>query len=248
VDIVPRASTYWKNPERYRKQARAYSKKRYVPRKKKKLTKPPLVFIKSSIKKRKYKDLGRYSNPTNCTDDIDVVRVVLTKYYSRNHISKKLKQMRKLGQVFMCEGFCFMPLSSFLQAQSNKAFTTVADTYRKGEKGVLDFVSITQQCFPARQFFITFTNPVHQKGIDFLVLREGIPYCAIEVTNYERSSFLSTKDVTRYIENLNYWSKRYPDIHKVLVVQYGENLKRNPQWRNVYTEFAKNGIGIKIVQ
>ena len=245
---MPRASTYWRNPEKYRKQAGDYSKKHYVPRKKKKLTKPPLVPIKSSIKKRKYKNLGRYSNAIKCTDDIDVVRNVLAKYYSKNHISKKLQQMRKLGQVFICEGFCFMPLSSFLQAQANKTFSTVSNTYRKGEQGVSNFVPFAQRCFPIKDFFMIFTNPVHQKGIDFLILKEGLPFCAIEVTNYAQSSFLSTSDVTRYIENLNYWSKKNPDIHKVIVVQYPENLKKNPHWMNIYTEFVKNGIGVKIMQ
>jgi len=244
---VPRASTYWKNPEKYRAQRKQYyyANNEYVPRKKKKGKSPLVTYNNNSLSK--YVN-NKYSNISKCSEDIDHVRLVLEKYYSKRHVSKKLQKMEELGQVFICEGFCFMPLSAFQQAQANKAFSTTASTYLKGEQGILNFIPFIQQGFPTRRFFIIFNNPVHQKGIDFLVLKEGIPYSAIEVTNYAQSSFLSTKDITRYIENLNYWSKKYSDIHKVIVVQYPENLKKNPQWVNAYAEFVKNKIGIKIMR
>jgi hypothetical protein len=47
-------------------------------------------------------------------------------------------------------------------------------------------------------------NPVYGVGVDVLVRKDGMPYTVIELTNYDKKSYLSFIDVNRYVTNLNY--------------------------------------------
>lgn len=240
---MPRRSAYWKNPEKYRQEAREYSKKNYVPRKKKKVGKTTF----GNINKNKSITTKRGKRYSNTEVNLDEIEQVLNKYYSKGYASKKLSKMRQLNQVFFCQGYAFMTISNYLKAYANKTFTTVSDSSRKGEQGLLGIIPFLQKAFPSPKYLV-FLNPVDQKGIDVLVLKDGTPYTVIELTNYQKTSFLHSKEIQRYIDNLNYWNKFYPDIFKVMAVNHPENLKINPYWKSAYDAFVFDRIGIKVLR
>jgi hypothetical protein len=224
---MPRREVYWKNSDKYRQQSREY-RRRYVPRSGENNT------------------FG--NNMSNVTLGLEEVKKVLERYYSKRYIPKKLRRMEELGQVFLCDGYAFMPLSSFSKAYSNNLFSTLSNSLKKGEEGVLGFIAYIESCYPTSEGYMIYTNPVTEKGVDFLITKNGVPSAVLELTNYGRGSFLHSREIQRYIQSLNEWSERYPNIFKVIVVRYPENIKNNPQWKDAYCEFLKNGIGVKITR
>ena len=252
---MPRASTYWKNPEKYRKQAREYyykhkKKKRHVPEKSRESL--PITLGKNNSVFEEFKKRGRYVTELKneiivSSHPLEDIRKDFLKYYSEKNISRTLKHAEDLGLAYFCDGYWFMPLSTFLEAHEQQEIEEQSDSYAKGYQGVIDLIPVLQKGFPTSKYYGIYVNPVEQKGVDILIDKEGIPHCVIEVTNYEKTSFLHTKDIDRYIENLNYWSSKYPDIFKVIVIRYPENLKNNPSSRNAYVKFVQNNIGIKVL-
>lgn len=237
---MPRKSTYWKNPDKYRQQASGFhkSKKGHVPK--------SLGNNTFGI----YKKKNNVSGTPSSIPSLDSIKELLEKYYTKRHIPAKLKQMEKLGQVYWCEGYAFMPLSYFKQAYASNLFSSVAPSYVKAQQGIQSFIPYVESCCHSSpsQCYAILTNPVSQRGVDFLILKNGLPHVVIEITNYAQTTFLHSKDVVRYINNLNEWSKKHPNIYKVIVIQHPENLKNNPRYKNAYVNFLKNNIGIKIMR
>jgi hypothetical protein len=241
VKFMPRKETYWKNPEKYRDQSKQYSKNNYVPRKKKKALNNTFGNKKTISRKSKIK--------TNSdVIDLDITKLHLEKYYSSGYASKKLKQMRELGQVVTFEKYPFMPLSIYEDTYHNRPVPITKNSHWIGEQGTQRLINnYIRTWFPSPRFMI-YLNPVDQRGVDFLITEDGDPYAVLELTNYQKKGFFHSGEILRYIKSLNYWTKYYPNIYKVIIVNYPENLKNNPKWKNAYTEFVKNKIGIKIMR
>ena len=155
--------------------------------------------------------------------------------------------MQQLNQVFLCQGYAFMTVSNYLEAYKNRKIGKLSPSSLKGQQGLLNIIPYLQKCFPSPKFII-FLNPVDQSGIDVLVLKDGTAYAVIELTNYERTTYMNPDDAQRYIDNLNEWDSTYPDVFKILIVNYPENVKDNPYWKDGYTNFVDEGIGIKILR
>ncbi len=238
---MPRKKTYWKNPERYRKQSRDYSKAQYVPRKKSLNTK---TTFGNSVTNKIGNNTKTKSNSSKALDEI---KCILEKHYSKRYVAAKIRKMHQLNQVFVCQGFAFMTISIYLQWYNAKMFAHLPKSSQKGQQGLINIIPQLQKWFPSPKYMI-FLNPVDQKGIDILVLKNGTPYTAIELTNYAKTSYLNSKEVRRYINNLQYWTNFYKGIHMVIIVNYRENLKINPRWKNAYAHIVANKIRIKVLK
>lgn len=241
---MPRKETYWRNPEKYREQRKEYyrSHSEYVPRKRRR--KDTITSVYTTNNKT---FMSTKSKKNNHIVGLDEFEKVLRKYYSKKYVSTKLQKMRQLGQVFICQGYPFMTISNYLQAYQNRKIGKLSPSSLKGQQGLLRIIPYLQKCFPTPKFTI-FLNPVDQRGVDILVFHNGTPYAVIELTNYERTTYLNPDDAQRYIKNLNEWALTYPDVSKILIVNYPENVKDNPYWKDGYEAFVSKGIGIKILR
>lgn len=241
---MPRKSAYWKDPEKYREERKDYyySHEEYVPRKVKKKENITFGYKQYTKTSKKMKSRNAATIP-----GLDETREILEKYYCKKYVPEKLRKMRKLNQVFLCQGYAFMTISNFNNAIKNRTSTTLSTSSKTGEQGLLNIIPYIERSFPSPKYII-FLNPVDQEGIDILILKDGTPYTVIELTNYAKTSYLHSREIERYIENLKEWDQFYPDIYKVLVVNHPENLKNNSQWKNAYEKFVSKRVGVKILR
>lgn len=254
---MPRSSTYWKNPEKYRQQAKDYSaryyqhkkNRKYVPRNNESLQTTFGELYNNTAKKHKGLSRTLMERSLIDLDSLRKFQEMALKHTSKKNLSRKIKHDEKVGQVIKVDGTSFMTTSEysrFLQRFGRKLranYSTAAGMY-----GMTNFVKYIEQRFRITDGFMIYVNTAEQHGVDCLINKYATPYIVFEITNYQQTSFLAEKDIDRYIKNLNGWSDRYPDIFKVIVVAYPDNLKDNPYRQNAYEDFVKNNIGIKILR
>jgi len=222
---MPRAKTYAKSPERYKRRVKA---SRYI----KEFQDCGFHVPESFLNVGKAYDVVDYAQ--------DIMKMTKTKTLAKalRIISHDMEDKR----FYTCDGYSFVPLSVY-----EKHFTqmvVVFSTWDIGRLRVNEWLPILKQMYPQAMGYSVYINPIDQEGVDVLVRKDGMPYTVFEFTNYSASTYLSFKDVNRYISNLNEWDKY--NAHKVMVVSFASNLKHKKK-PDLWEEFPKNKIGIKVM-
>lgn len=222
---MPRASTYAKSPERYKRRVKA---SRYI----KEFEDYGFHVPESFLNIGKTYDVVDYAQ--------DIMKLTKTKTLAKTLriICRDMENKR----FYSCDGYSFVPLSVY-----EKHFTqmvVVFSTWDIGRLRVNEWLPVLKQMYPQAMSYSVYINPIDEKGVDVLVRKDGMPHTVFELTNYSAHTYLSFKDANRYMSNLNEWDKY--NAHKVIVVSFASNLKHKKK-PDLWEEFPKNNIGIKIM-
>jgi len=122
-------------------------------------------------------------------------------------------------------GVKYIPVWSFIVHTPQDLGEKALINWIKGLKAQLKLTRELFKKYPRPNYRI-FLNPVEGKGVDILVTKdvngEYLDYMAIEVTNYSKDSYISKRDINRYIKNLTKFD--YKKCQRILVVSYLSNL------------------------
>jgi hypothetical protein len=223
---MPRASTYAKHAAKYKRQVKA---KRFIKQFKKYGFHVPKEFLK----------IGKKYDVVDYGEDLKKLTKAKTLAKALRIITGEMEDKK----FYTCDGYSFVPLSVY-----EKHFADLPVVITSWEVGLLrvnEWIPILKDAYPPSKGYSVYINPVYGVGVDVLVKKNGMPYTVIELTNYNKKSYLSFKDVKRYIANLNYWDKY--NAHKVLVVSFPENLKNKKQ-PDLWEQFPTNNISIKVMR
>jgi hypothetical protein len=170
----------------------------------------------------------------------------LKKHTKTRTLAKALRIITKEIEdktFYSIDGYSFVPLTVY-----EKFFAPIAVIMTSWDEGCLrvnEWIPILKKAYPYKDGYSVYLNRINKVGIDVLVRKNGMPYMAIELTNYDKTSYISFNDVKRYVGNLNFWDKY--NALKLIVVSFPENLKHKKQ-PDLWEQFPKNRIGIKVMR
>lgn len=223
---MPRALSYAKQPLKYKRQVKA---RRFI----KQYEEHGFIIPQDFLK------IGQGYDVVNYGEDLKKLTKTTTLAKALRIITKDMDNKR----FFSCDGYSFVPLSVY-----EKHFTNLVAIITSWETGLLrvnEWIPILKETYHCSKGYSVYINPIDGIGVDILIRKNGMPYTVIELTNYGKTSYLSFKDVRRYVNNLNFWDKY--NALKVIVISFPENLKHKKQ-PNIWEQFPLNGISIKVMR
>ena len=223
---MPRASTYAKHASRYKRQVKA---KRFIKQ----------FENYGFLVPKEFLNIGQGYDVVNYAEDLIALTKTKTLAKALRIITKEIKHKT----FCTIDGYSFVPLTVY-----EKYFAPMAVAMSSWDIGCLrvnEWIPILKQAYPYKDGYSVYLNRIDGTGVDVLVRKNGMPYMAIELTNYDKNSYISRNDVKRYVDNLNFWDKY--NALKVIVVSFPENLKHKKQ-PDLWEQFPKNRIGIKVMR
>lgn len=152
--------------------------------------------------------------------------------------------MKQKGQSKIIEGVPYYDVNHYKDYVKEPNSLSEARNFRKAQKRVDATVEELIKKFPEPSYKV-WVNPATGRGVDIVVEKkvnsDYRPYIAYELTNYTRDSYISEKDIKRYIESLNRFHCK-----KVIVVSHKENLYNRKTKTNYRKMLEQNGIEIEI--
>jgi|YelNatPaOPRAMG01_1025707.scaffolds.fasta_scaffold114554_1 hypothetical protein len=158
---------------------------------------------------------------------------------------QKLRRMKQRGQEKIINGVPYYSVNSYKKYIQQPKTDREATNFEKAQKRVDATIEELVKKYPEPEYKI-WVNPATGRGADIIVAKKKAssrykPYIVYELTNYDRQSYISERDIKRYIETLKQFQCK-----KKLIVSYEENLYNKKTKTNYRNLLEDNGIEIEI--
>ena len=111
------------------------------------------------------------------------------------------------------------------------------NSFQIGRRRVREFKDLLPKEYPEGEGYKIWINRVEGRGIDVKIRRYGKTHTVMELTNYQKTSYLSRKTADRYLKTF----RRYSHANRILVVSFDENVA------NCRSDFVRIGVKIRVM-